>query len=164
VIVTTQVVGNSVPIHLNAPVAVLSTFTVLAGLILISTLGSRVRRIRPSITRSPRRMLALVTKISADALIGHAATRQVAVAAAALTSFESIVNILPNTSQISPRKCAEGNHVREQGYCDAHRLKQKECSKGRGSARSDLQVGAKGATRPYGLETSQTRCANPRGW
>jgi hypothetical protein len=159
VIVTTQVVGNSVPVHLNAPVAVLSTFTVLAGLILISTLGSRVRRIRPSITRSPRRMLALVTKISADALIGHAATRQVAVAAAALTSFESIVNILPNTSQISPRKCAEGNHVR-----DAHRLRQKECFSGRGSARSDLQVGAKGATRPYGLETSQTRCANPRGW
>jgi hypothetical protein len=106
VIVTVQVVGNSGPIHLNVPVAVLSTFTVLAGLILISTLGSRVRRIRPSITKSPRRMMALVTEISADASIGHPATIQVAVAAAALTSFESIVNILPNTSQISPRKCA----------------------------------------------------------
>jgi hypothetical protein len=95
VIVTVQVVGNSGPIHLNAPVAALWTFTVLAGLILISTLGSPVRRIRPSITKSPRRMLALVTEISADALIGHATAKQVAAIAAALTSFGSIVNLLP---------------------------------------------------------------------
>lgn len=112
-IVTTQVEGNSGPFHLNAPVPVLSIFTVLAGLILISTLGSRVPRIRPSITRSPRLMLALVMKISADALIGHAAAKQVAAAAAAavLTSFESILNILPpHTNQISSRKYAESNH------------------------------------------------------
>jgi hypothetical protein len=39
-------------------------------------------------------MLAVVIKISADALIGHAATKQVAAPAATLTSFESMVNIL----------------------------------------------------------------------
>ncbi len=109
-IVTTQDEGNSGPFHLNAPVPVLSIFTVLAGLILISTLGSRVPRIRPSITRSPRLMLALVMKISADALIGHAAAKHVAAAAAVLSSFESILNILPHTSQISSRKFAESNH------------------------------------------------------
>lgn len=107
-----QVEGNSAPDHLNAPVPVLSIFTVLAGLILISTLGSRVPRIRPSITRSPRLMLALVMKISADALIGHAAAKQVTAAAAVLTSFESILNILPHTNQISSRKYAESNHER----------------------------------------------------
>ena len=77
-----QVAGNSWPVHLNPPVAVLLTFTVLVGLILISTVESSVRRIRPSIVKSPRLMLAVVIKISADALIGHAATKQVAAPAA----------------------------------------------------------------------------------
>jgi hypothetical protein len=95
------VAGNSWPIHLKAPVAVVSTFTVLSGLILISTLGSRVRRIRPSMTRSPCLIVALATAISADAVIGHAATKQAA-AAAVLTSFESIVNILSTRAKISP--------------------------------------------------------------
>ncbi|MGB5904057.1 MAG: hypothetical protein WBH00_14515 [Xanthobacteraceae bacterium] len=88
--VTMQVVGNSWPIHRNPPVAVLSTFTVLVGLILISTLESPVRRMRPSIIKSPRLMLAVVIKISAYALIGHAVTKQMA-AATAPTSFEVIV-------------------------------------------------------------------------
>ncbi|MCP2000778.1 hypothetical protein J2S34_003226 [Nitrobacter winogradskyi] len=89
-----QVAGNSCPTHLNPPVAVLLTFTVLVGLILISTTGSCVRRIRPSIVKSPRLMLADVMKISAYVLIGHAATKQVAAPAATITSFESMVNIL----------------------------------------------------------------------
>jgi hypothetical protein len=69
---------------------VLSTFTVLVGLILISTLEAPVRRMRPSTIKSPRLMLAVVMKISAYALIGHAVTKQMA-AATAPTSFEVIV-------------------------------------------------------------------------
>ena len=66
-----QVEGNSGPIHLNPPVEVLSTCTVLLGLILISTLGSRGRLTLPTITNSPRVMVAVVINISACALPSH---------------------------------------------------------------------------------------------
>jgi hypothetical protein len=66
-----QVEGNSGPIHLNPPVEVLSTCTVLFGLILISTLGSRGRLTLPTITNSPRDMVAVVINISAYAFPSH---------------------------------------------------------------------------------------------
>ena len=70
-----QVEGNSGPIHLNPPVGVLSTCTVLLGLILISTLGSRGRLTLPTMTNSPRDMLAVVINISACALSRHVITQ-----------------------------------------------------------------------------------------
>jgi hypothetical protein len=71
VIFTMQVEGNSGPIHRNPPVEVPSTFTVLLGLILISTPGSRGRLTRPTMTNSPRDMVAVVISISACALPVH---------------------------------------------------------------------------------------------
>ncbi|MCK1393262.1 hypothetical protein [Bradyrhizobium sp. 1] len=71
VIFTMQVEGKSGPIHRNPPVEVLSTFTVLLGLILISTPGSRGRLTRPTMTNSPCDMAAVVISISACALPVH---------------------------------------------------------------------------------------------
>jgi hypothetical protein len=50
---------------------VLWTWTVLVGLILISTPGSRDRLTLPTMTNSPRVMLAVVINISACALSHH---------------------------------------------------------------------------------------------
>ena len=67
VISTMQVEGNSGPIQRNPPVELLSTCTVLLGLILICTLGSRGRLTLPTIVNSPRVMAAVVMSISARA-------------------------------------------------------------------------------------------------
>jgi hypothetical protein len=75
-----QVDGNSGPIHLNPPVEVLSTRTVLPGLILISTLGSRGRLTLPTITNSPRDMVAVVINISAYAFPSHGIAQAVVTA------------------------------------------------------------------------------------
>ena len=82
-----HVEGNSGPIHLNPPVAVLSTCTVLLGLILISTLGSRGRLTLPTITNSPRVMVAVVINISACAVSGHVIAQAIVAAATELMSF-----------------------------------------------------------------------------
>ena len=87
-----QVEGNSGPIHLNPPVGVLSTCTVLLGLILISTLGSRGRLTLPTMTNSPRDMLAVVINISACALSRHVITQAAATAATVLISFASMAS------------------------------------------------------------------------
>jgi hypothetical protein len=90
VISTMHVEGYSNPIHLNPPVGVLSTWTVLPGLILICTLGSRGRLTLPTITNSPRVIAAVVTNISAHAFPPHVATVTVATARTARTSFASM--------------------------------------------------------------------------
>jgi glucan phosphoethanolaminetransferase (alkaline phosphatase superfamily) len=54
---------------------VLSTCTVLLGLILICTMGSRTRRTLPTIVNSPRDMAAVVINISARAFPAHASTQ-----------------------------------------------------------------------------------------
>ena len=66
-----QVEGNSGPIQRNPPVELLSTCTVLFGLILICTLGSRGRLTLPTIVNSPRDMAAVVISISARAFPPH---------------------------------------------------------------------------------------------
>jgi hypothetical protein len=92
VIFTIQVEGNSAPIHLKPPVDVLSTCTVLVGLILISTLGSRGRLTRPATTNSPRDMVAVVIKISAWAFPLNV-TRQAVEATAVPISFVRIASL-----------------------------------------------------------------------
>ena len=85
-----QVEGNSSPIHLNPPVLVLSTCTVLLGLILICTAGSRGRLTLPTITNSPPEMAAVVISISARAFPPHVITQAVVTATMARISFASI--------------------------------------------------------------------------
>jgi hypothetical protein len=75
VISTRQVDGNSGPIQRNPPVEVLSTCTVLLGLILICTMGSRTPLTLPTIVNSPRDMAAVVINISARAFPPHAITQ-----------------------------------------------------------------------------------------
>ena len=69
---TMQVEGNSGPIQRKPPVELLSTCTVLLGLILMRTLGSRGRLTLPTIVNSPRDMAAVVISISARAVAPHA--------------------------------------------------------------------------------------------
>jgi hypothetical protein len=99
-----QVEGNSGPIQRNPPVELLSTCTVLLGLILIFTLCSRGRLILPTIVNSPRVMAAVVINISARAFPLHVITQAVATAATARVSFASMA--------ISPAFCqnAEFDH------------------------------------------------------
>jgi hypothetical protein len=85
-----QVEGNSGPIHLNPPVEVLSTCTVLLGLILISTLGSRGRLTLPTITNSPCDILAVVMNISACAFPFPVITQTVVTARTLPMSFVSM--------------------------------------------------------------------------
>jgi hypothetical protein len=103
-----QVEGNSVPIHLNPPVGVLSTCTVLPGLILICTLGSRARLILPTIVNSPRVMAAVVMSISARAFAPHGITQTVETTATAQTSFASMAS-LPGILSTWPPKRNENN-------------------------------------------------------
>lgn len=88
-----QVEGNSGPIHLNPPVEVLSTCTVLLGLILICTLGSRGRLTLPTIVSSPRDMEAVVISISARAFPFQVITQAVITATMARISFASTTNL-----------------------------------------------------------------------
>ena len=69
---TMQVEGNSGPIQRKPPVELRSTRTVLSGLILMFTLGSRGRLTLPTIVNSPRGMAAVVISISARAVAPHA--------------------------------------------------------------------------------------------
>jgi hypothetical protein len=85
-----QVDGNSDPIQRNPPVELLSTCTVLLGLILIWTLGSRGRLTLPTIVNSPRDMAAVEINISARALPAHVITQADVTATAARISFASI--------------------------------------------------------------------------
>src|SRR5262245_19663335 len=94
VILTMHVEGNSGPIHLNPPVEVLSTRTVLLGLILISTLGSRGRLTLPTITSSPRDMVAFVINISAYAFPSHVVTQAVITARTVPMNLASIADFL----------------------------------------------------------------------
>ena len=87
-----QVEGNSGPIHLNPPVEVLSTCTVLLGLILISTLGSRGRLTLPTITNSPCEMVAVVINISAFAFPPHVITQAVVTARTAPMNFANMAS------------------------------------------------------------------------
>jgi hypothetical protein len=80
-----QVEGNSSPIHLNPPVLVLSTCTVLLGLILICTAGSRGRLTLPTITNSPPEMAAVVINISARAFPPHVITQAIVTATARMS-------------------------------------------------------------------------------
>jgi hypothetical protein len=89
-----QVEGNSGPIQVNRPVSVLSTCTVLLGLILICTLGSRGRLTLPTIVKSPREMAAVVINISARATSPHVIAQAVVTAITArTTSFAGTVNL-----------------------------------------------------------------------
>jgi hypothetical protein len=92
VISTMQVEGNSGPIQRNPPVELLSTCTVLLGLILICTLGSRGRLILPTITRSPPDMAAVVINTSARAFPPHVITQAVVTATTARISFASMAS------------------------------------------------------------------------
>jgi hypothetical protein len=85
--------GNSAPTHLKPPVDVLSTWTVLVGLILISTLGSRGRLTRPAITSSPRDMVAVVINISAWAFPLNVTRQAVEATATAPISFLRIASL-----------------------------------------------------------------------
>ena len=98
---TMQVDGNSGPIHLNPPVEVLSTCTVLFGLILISTLGSSGRLILPTMTNSPCDILAVVINISACVLPLQVITMAVVAATLAPMSFESMAS-LPRPCRLIP--------------------------------------------------------------
>ena len=93
VISTMQVEGNSGPIQRNPPVELLSTCTVLLGLILICTLCSRGRLTLPTIVNSPRDMAAVVINISARAFPPHVITYAVATATTARISFASMANL-----------------------------------------------------------------------
>jgi hypothetical protein len=93
VIFTMQVDGNSGPIHRNPPVEVLSTFTVLLGLILISTLGSRGRLTLPTMTNSPCDMVAVVMNISACALSVHAIAKPAIRAPTVPKGFANIMGL-----------------------------------------------------------------------
>jgi hypothetical protein len=84
-----QVEGNSGPIQRNPPVELLSTRTVLLGLILILTLCSRGRLTLPTIVNSPRVMVAVVISISARAFPPHVITQVVVTATTARISFAS---------------------------------------------------------------------------
>jgi hypothetical protein len=84
-----QVAGNSGPIQRNPPVEVLSTSTVLVGLILRRTLCSRGRLTLPTIVNSPRVMAAVVINISARAFSLDAITQAVVTAATPI-SFASM--------------------------------------------------------------------------
>jgi hypothetical protein len=88
-----QVDGNSGPIHLNPPVEVLSTCTVLFGLIFISTFGSRGRLILPTMTNSPCDILAVVMNISACALPPQVIAKVIVAAALAPISFASMASL-----------------------------------------------------------------------
>jgi hypothetical protein len=90
VISTMQVEGNSGPIQRNPPVELLSTCTVLLGLILMCTLCSRGRLTLPTIVNSPRVMAAVVINISARAFPPHVITQAVVTAATARISFASM--------------------------------------------------------------------------
>jgi hypothetical protein len=85
-----QVEGNSGPIQRKLPVEVLSTCTVLLGLILICTLGSRCRLTLPTIVNSPRDMAAVVMSISARAFPPHVIRHVVATATMARISFANM--------------------------------------------------------------------------
>src|SRR6516165_880572 len=82
VISTMQVEGNSGPIQRNPPVELLSTCTVLLGLILICTLGSRGRPTLPTIVNSPHVMAVVVIGISARAFPPQMITQAVVTATA----------------------------------------------------------------------------------
>ena len=92
VISTIHVEGNATPIQRNPPVAVLSTCTDLAGLILMCTVCSRTRLTLPTITSSPCVIDAVVIRISARALPSHMTTQTVATAKAARTNFASMTD------------------------------------------------------------------------
>lgn len=111
VIFTIQVDGNSEPIHLNPPVAELSTVTVLLGLILITTLWSRGRRTRPTMTSSPRVMFAVVINISARALPGQIDTKLAMETMVLQTSFEAMANFPLSFLQKSSGKFTGPNSV-----------------------------------------------------
>jgi len=96
-----QVEGNSVPIQRNPPVELLSTCTVLLGLILIRTLCSRGCLTLPTITNSPRVMAAVVINISARAFPPHVITQEIATAATARTSFASTAILLHSVGMIN---------------------------------------------------------------
>jgi hypothetical protein len=103
-----QVAGNSVPIQRNPPVELLSTCTVLLGLILICTLCSRGRLTLPTITSSPRVMAAVVINISARAFPPHVITQTIVTAAAARISFASMaIPCIPSECQIRSLKPTE---------------------------------------------------------
>jgi hypothetical protein len=85
-----QVEGNSGPIQRKPPVEVLSTCTVLFGLILIFTVGSRCRLTLPTIVNSPRDMAAVVMSISARAFPPHVIRHVVATAMMARISFANM--------------------------------------------------------------------------
>ena len=103
---TTQVEGNSVPIHLNPPVGLPSTCTVSLGLILICTLGSRARLTLPIIVNSPRDMAAVVMSISARAFPTHMITPTAAITEAARIRLASTAN-LPGILSIQSLKLNE---------------------------------------------------------
>ena len=88
-----QVEGNSGPIQRNPPVEVLSTCTVLLGLILMCTMWSRGRLTLPTIVNSPRVMAEVVISISARAFPSHVITQQVVTARTARINFASMANL-----------------------------------------------------------------------
>jgi hypothetical protein len=82
--------GNSGLIQRNPPVELFSTCTVLFGLILMCTLGSRGRLTLPTIVNSPRDMAAVVISISARAFPVHMIRQVVVTTTMARISFANM--------------------------------------------------------------------------